>query len=167
MHALTLLIISLLVFDDRIPTPAHTFKDGRDYHPTNKYVLFGHHFAATSGAVAHAAYQKKCGQGIRSGDGISARRGKRPGRELVGRYIFQELVKLANPRWRGAKTTAGIIISGAVNIHVRDNGRRGPDEYNGQLLTKTYRPGEPEYGPFRHNDNTCGDNIPRIVEEYL
>ena len=68
MHALTLIIISLLVFalayrfyakfiitkilvfDDSIPTPAHTFKDGRDYHPTNKFVLFGHHFAAISGA---------------------------------------------------------------------------------------------------------------------
>jgi len=68
MHALTLLIVSLLVFalayrfyakfiitkilvfDDKIPTPAHTFKDGRDYHPTNKFVLFGHHFAAISGA---------------------------------------------------------------------------------------------------------------------
>lgn len=68
MHALTLLITSLLVFalayrfyakfiitkilvsDDTRPTPAHTFKDGRDYHPTNKFVLFGHHFAAISGA---------------------------------------------------------------------------------------------------------------------
>jgi carbon starvation protein len=68
MHALTLIITALLVFalayrfyskfiitkililDDKNPTPAHTFKDGRDYHPTNKYVLFGHHFAAISGA---------------------------------------------------------------------------------------------------------------------
>lgn len=68
MHALTLLITAMLVFalayrfyakfiitkilifNDRKPTPAHTFKDGRDYHPTNKYVLFGHHFAAISGA---------------------------------------------------------------------------------------------------------------------
>ena len=68
MHALTLLITALLVFalayrfyskfiitkilvfSDRNPTPAHVFKDGRDYHPTNRYVLFGHHFAAISGA---------------------------------------------------------------------------------------------------------------------
>lgn len=68
MHALTLIIVALLVFalayrfyakfiiarvltfDDKIPTPAHTFKDGQDYHPTNRYVLFGHHFAAISGA---------------------------------------------------------------------------------------------------------------------
>jgi len=68
MHALTLIITALLVFalayrfyakfiiakilviNDSRPTPAHTFKDGRDYHPTNKFVLFGHHFAAISGA---------------------------------------------------------------------------------------------------------------------
>src|SRR5436305_6581020 len=35
--------------DDRI-TPAHQFNDGQNYHPTNKWVLFGHHFAAISGA---------------------------------------------------------------------------------------------------------------------
>jgi len=68
MHALTLIIVSLLifalayrfyakfiitkvlVFDSQRPTPAHTLRDGKDYHPTNKYVLFGHHFAAISGA---------------------------------------------------------------------------------------------------------------------
>jgi carbon starvation protein len=32
------------------PTPAHCFHDGKDYVPTNRYVLFGHHFAAISGA---------------------------------------------------------------------------------------------------------------------
>src|SRR3954449_11348687 len=31
-------------------TPAYTFNDGHNYHPTNKWVLFGHHFAAISGA---------------------------------------------------------------------------------------------------------------------
>jgi carbon starvation protein len=31
-------------------TPAHQFRDGKDYDPTNKWVLFGHHFAAISGA---------------------------------------------------------------------------------------------------------------------
>ncbi len=44
------IITKILVFDNKRPTPAHTFKDGRDYHPTNRYVLFGHHFAAISGA---------------------------------------------------------------------------------------------------------------------
>jgi carbon starvation protein len=36
--------------DDRRPTPAHTMNDGQNYHPTNRWVLFGHHFAAISGA---------------------------------------------------------------------------------------------------------------------
>jgi carbon starvation protein len=36
--------------DDLRVTPAHTFNDGQNYHPTNKWVLFGHHFAAISGA---------------------------------------------------------------------------------------------------------------------
>src|SRR5262249_8657157 len=30
-------------------TPAHKFNDGHNYVPTNKYVLWGHHFAAISG----------------------------------------------------------------------------------------------------------------------
>ena len=31
-------------------TPAHRLDDGQNYHPTHKWVLFGHHFAAISGA---------------------------------------------------------------------------------------------------------------------
>jgi len=68
MHALTFVITGLLVFalayrfyakfiitkvlvlDTLRKTPAHAFRDGKDYHPTNKFVLFGHHFAAISGA---------------------------------------------------------------------------------------------------------------------
>src|SRR5438270_13386052 len=36
--------------DDARLTPAHRLEDGHNYHPTNKWVLFGHHFAAISGA---------------------------------------------------------------------------------------------------------------------
>jgi carbon starvation protein len=36
--------------DDSRPTPAHLYNDGQNYDPTNKWVLFGHHFAAISGA---------------------------------------------------------------------------------------------------------------------
>ena len=36
--------------DDSRTTPAHQFNDGQNYHPTNRWVLFGHHFAAISGA---------------------------------------------------------------------------------------------------------------------
>ena len=39
-----------LVLDDRRTTPAHTYEDGHNYVPSPKWVLFGHHFAAISGA---------------------------------------------------------------------------------------------------------------------
>ena len=40
----------IAVINDAKPTPAYTLRDGQNYHPTNKWVLFGHHFAAISGA---------------------------------------------------------------------------------------------------------------------
>ena len=36
--------------DDRRATPAERLANGRDYVPTGKWVLFGHHFAAIAGA---------------------------------------------------------------------------------------------------------------------
>jgi carbon starvation protein len=68
MHALPLLFLALcvlavayryysaflaakvLALDDARPTPAHTLNDSQNYHPTHKLVLFGHHFAAITGA---------------------------------------------------------------------------------------------------------------------
>ena len=44
------IVAKVLTLDARIVTPAMRLKDGRDYHPTNKWVLFGHHFAAIAGA---------------------------------------------------------------------------------------------------------------------
>src|SRR3984885_15250305 len=38
------------VLDDSRVTPAHRLSDGQNYDPTNRWVLFGHHFAAISGA---------------------------------------------------------------------------------------------------------------------
>ena len=38
------------VLDDARVTPAHRFSDGQNFDPTNRWVLFGHHFAAISGA---------------------------------------------------------------------------------------------------------------------
>ncbi|MGB9803866.1 carbon starvation CstA family protein [Desulfofundulus sp.] len=68
MRGLTLIITAALVFmlayrfygaflaakvlalDPGRRTPAQTHNDGRDYVPTNRWVLFGHHFAAIAGA---------------------------------------------------------------------------------------------------------------------
>jgi carbon starvation protein len=44
------LAAKVLCLDDARPTPAHRLNDGANYVPTNKWVLFGHHFAAISGA---------------------------------------------------------------------------------------------------------------------
>src|SRR4026209_2060871 len=40
----------LMALDDTRVTPAHELNDGRNYHPTRRLVLFGHHFAAIAGA---------------------------------------------------------------------------------------------------------------------
>ncbi|MBI3939831.1 MAG: carbon starvation protein A [Acidobacteria bacterium] len=40
----------VLALDEKRITPAHRLFDGQNYYPTNKYVLFGHHFAAITGA---------------------------------------------------------------------------------------------------------------------
>ncbi|MFA6583062.1 MAG: carbon starvation protein A [Elusimicrobiaceae bacterium] len=68
MNALTLIFVSLCVLaigyryyglfitakvlgvDASRPTPALTHADGHDYHKTNRFVLFGHHFAAIAAA---------------------------------------------------------------------------------------------------------------------
>src|SRR6476661_5856676 len=44
------LAAKVMMLDDTRVTPAHTMYDGHNYYPTNKWVLFGHHFAAISGA---------------------------------------------------------------------------------------------------------------------
>src|SRR5580692_6037822 len=44
------LAAKVMVLDDRRITPSHTRNDGQNFHPTSKWVLFGHHFAAITGA---------------------------------------------------------------------------------------------------------------------
>ena len=68
MNSLVLLIISVcfftlayryyaafigakvLMLNSRKETPAISYNDGKDYVPTNKWIVFGHHFAAIAGA---------------------------------------------------------------------------------------------------------------------
>jgi len=113
MHALTLLITTLLVFaiayryygkfiatkililDNNNITPAHTLEDGRDYHPTNKWVLFGHHFAAIAGA------------GPLVGPVLAAQFGYLPGflwiliGAVLGGGVHDMVILLASVRYKG------------------------------------------------------------------
>jgi len=41
----------IYALDDARPTPAHTENDGVDYCPTNRYILWGHHFTSIAGAA--------------------------------------------------------------------------------------------------------------------
>src|SRR6266571_1816563 len=55
MHALPLMLGALCVVAIAYRyysafIAAHALNDGHNYHPTNKWVLFGHHFAAIAGA---------------------------------------------------------------------------------------------------------------------
>ncbi len=44
------LVAKVLVLDEKRVTPAFRLNDGKNFYPTNKWVLFGHHFAAIAGA---------------------------------------------------------------------------------------------------------------------
>jgi carbon starvation protein len=39
----------VMALDDRRATPSERLRDGHDYEPTNKWIVFGHHFAAIAG----------------------------------------------------------------------------------------------------------------------
>lgn len=43
------LAVKVLMLDDRRATPCEVHDDGRDFVKTNKWIVFGHHFAAISG----------------------------------------------------------------------------------------------------------------------
>jgi carbon starvation protein len=117
MHALTLIIVTLLlfaiayrfyakfiitkvlVFDSSRHTPAHTLRDGKDYHPTNRYVLFGHHFAAIAGA------------GPLVGPVLAAQFGYLPGAlwiligTVLGGAVHDMVILFASVRMRGLSLT--------------------------------------------------------------
>ncbi|MFK7693270.1 carbon starvation protein CstA [Paenibacillus sp. HJGM_3] len=46
----TFITARVLKLNESTPTPAHALNDGKDYVPTNKWVTFGHHFAAIAAA---------------------------------------------------------------------------------------------------------------------
>src|SRR6266446_6671828 len=43
------LSVRVMGLDDQRATPAERLRDGHDFEPTNKWIVFGHHFAAIAG----------------------------------------------------------------------------------------------------------------------
>src|SRR5918999_3725563 len=92
------------VLDDARTTPAHKYNDGQNYHPTNKWVLFGHHFAAISGA------------GPLIGPVLAIQYGYMPGLVwlLIGVVLagaVQDMLVLAASVRRGGKSLAEIALA--------------------------------------------------------
>src|SRR4051795_6660579 len=92
------------VLDDARVTAAVRLNDGQNYHPTNKWVLFGHHFAAISGA------------GPLIGPVLAAQFGYLPGLIwiVVGVCLggaVQDFMVLAMSTQRGGKSLAQIAFT--------------------------------------------------------
>jgi carbon starvation protein len=108
----------VLKLDERRDTPAKKENDGQDYYPTNKYVLFGHHFAAIAGA------------GPLVGPVLAAQFGYLPGMlwiligAVLGGAVHDIIVLFASVRFHGRSLSfiteellgkrAGIIASLAI-----------------------------------------------------
>ncbi len=108
----------VLALDGARETPAHAMRDGQNYDPTNKWVLFGHHFAAISGA------------GPLIGPVLAAQYGFLPGLLwiLIGVCLagaVQDFVVLVLSTRRGGKSLAqiaymeiGPVAGGAATIGI-------------------------------------------------
>ena len=95
------LAAKVAALDDSRVTPAHEFHDGQNFHPTNRWVLFGHHFAAISGA------------GPLIGPVLAIQFGYLPGLVwlVVGVCLagaVQDMMVLASSVRRGGKSLAGL-----------------------------------------------------------
>src|SRR5688572_26480053 len=98
------LAAKVAALDDSRVTPAHRLNDGQNYHPTNRWVLFGHHFAAISGA------------GPLIGPVLAIQYGYMPGLLwlVIGVCLagaVQDMLVLASSVRRGGKSLAQIALS--------------------------------------------------------
>src|SRR6059058_3854282 len=99
----------VLALDDSRPVPSQTMYDGHNYHPTSKWVLFGHHFAAISGA------------GPLVGPVLAAQFGYLPGLLwiVIGVCLggaVQDFLVLAASLRRGGRSLAQIAYSDAGRV---------------------------------------------------
>jgi carbon starvation protein len=136
MNALTLVFIALCMFaigyryyglwisrrvlclDANRPTPAITMADGHDYVETNKFVIFGHHFAAIAAA------------GPLLGPVLAAQFGSVPGAlwilfgAVLGGAVHDMVVLFASVRHRGqslskiAELEIGGVTGGIASVAI-------------------------------------------------
>src|SRR5262245_4859442 len=98
------LAAKVAALDDSRETPAYRFRDGHNYDPTNKWMLFGHHFAAISGA------------GPLIGPVLAIQYGYMPGLLwlVIGVCLagaVQDMLVLASSVRRGGKSLAQIALT--------------------------------------------------------
>src|SRR5439155_499135 len=120
--------------DDARPTPAHRFYDGQNYDPTNKWVLFGHHFAAIAGA------------GPLIGPVLAIQYGYVPGLLwlVIGVCLagaVQDMLVLAASVRRGGKSLAEI-----ARTELGRRARAGPGQLLGDLYHCLYDPDRAFHG---------------------
>ena len=103
----------VMFLNDKRATPAERLRDGLDFEPTNKWIAFGHHFAAIAGP------------GPLVGPVLAAQFGYLPGTLwiIIGAVTFGTLLeefkllsKLINPLLKRTKTT-GSLIAAVVAPH--------------------------------------------------
>src|SRR6478735_8095486 len=87
----TFMAVKVLKLNDAQKTPAHELEDGKDYVPTNRWVTFGHHFAAIAAA------------GPLVGPILAAQFGYLPGLLwlLIGAAVHDAVVLFASMRQKG------------------------------------------------------------------
>src|SRR3989454_681869 len=113
--------------DNRRITPAHRLNDGANFHPTNRWVLFGHHFAAIAGAgpllgpVLAAQFGYLPGfLWLVVGAALAAWAG---GRDVGDRRRHAGGGRHQRPR-RGSVFAGGMVRSGALHLGLAAGGLR-------------------------------------------
>lgn len=143
--------------DDRRATPAERLEDGVDFHPTDRRVLLGHHFAAIM------RRRTAGGAGARGADGLPARDAVDRRRDLRGRgaghgravpvHATGREVARADGAGRDRPVGRGRRPDRRVRHHDHPAGRAGPGRRQrprplpvGHLLRRDDHPHRPVHG---------------------
>ena len=158
--------------DDSRVTPAHQFNDGQNFDPTNRWVLFGHHFAAISGAGpligpgAGDPVRLHAGADLAGGGRLPGRR--RAGHDGPGRLDAARRVEPRRARAAGDRPAGRARRGDRDPVHrdhrpgrAGDRGGQGPGRRAGPHEGGDGRglPGRPEGGPRRQHEGRRSDDL--------